>query len=109
MRLTNTYSKEADVVLYHGDTRTLLAQIPDEEAQMIITSPPYNVGKEYEKVVDLKGYLQQQEEIINECVRILSPHGSICWQVGNYVENGEIYPLDILLPYFQKAGITTKK
>jgi adenine-specific DNA-methyltransferase len=33
--------------------------------------------------------------ILSELVRVLRPDGSICWQVGNYVENGEVYPLDI--------------
>ena len=106
MRLAETYSKEADVVLYNGDTRNLLHQIPNNEAKLIITSPPYNIGKEYESVIDIEEYLKQQEEIIKECVRILSPKGSICWQVGNHVNDGEIYPLDILLyPIFKKFGL----
>lgn len=33
--------------------------------------------------------------MIDELTRILSQDGSICWQVGNYVDNGEVYPLDI--------------
>ena len=37
---------------------------------------------------------------------LLDPKGSICWQMGNYVENGEVYPLDILLyPVFKEAGL----
>lgn len=106
MRLVRNYSKETDVILHVGDTRTLLAQIPNNQVQLIITSPPYNVGKEYETVINLHEYLEQQEEIIKECVRVLSPKGNICWQVGNYVENGEVYPLDILFyPIFKKLGL----
>ena len=106
MRLVGNYSKEADVILHAGDTRGLLAQIPKNQVQLIITSPPYNVGKEYEKVINLDEYLKQQEEIIKECVRVLSPKGSICWQVGNYVEDGEVYPLDMLFyPIFKKLGL----
>jgi adenine-specific DNA-methyltransferase len=57
----------------------------------------------YEEKTNLEQYYHKQEEIINECVRILSEDGSICWQVGNYVDNGEILPLDILLfPIFLK-------
>ena len=52
--------------------------------------------------MDLHEYLTQQKEVIAECVRVLKPTGSICWQVGNYVDNGEIIPLDILLyPIFR--------
>ena len=106
MNQSNLYSKEKELILFHGDTRDLLAQIPDEEAQLIVTSPPYNVGKEYEKVVDLDEYVAQQSGIIKECARILSTSGSICWQVGNYVANGEIAPLDIVLyPVFKKLGL----
>ena len=43
-----TYSSEADVTLYHGDCRDLLRQIPVASAHLIVTSPPYNIGKKYE-------------------------------------------------------------
>ncbi|MFH0813831.1 MAG: site-specific DNA-methyltransferase [Pseudomonadota bacterium] len=80
--------------------------IPDESLQLIVTSPPYNIGKEYEKKLRLNNYLEQQTTVIKECVRTLSSHGSICWQVGNYVENGSIIPLDtILYPIFTALGL----
>ena len=43
--------------------------------------------------------MKKQVEVvdIDECVRILKEEGSICWEIGNYVDNGEIIPLDILL------------
>ena len=44
--------------------------------------------------------------MIKECVRVLSPAGSICWQVGNFVDKGEIIPLDIaLFPIFSELGL----
>ena len=73
---------------------------------MVITSPPYNIGKEYEKRLDLDAYLGQQETVIRECVRLLHPRGSICWQVGNYVDKGTIIPLDtVLYPIFHGLGL----
>lgn len=66
---------------------------------LVLTSPPYNVGKEYEAKTSIEQYLSSQEEIIAELVRTLSPIGSLCWQVGNYVDRGEIFPLDIY--YYQ--------
>jgi adenine-specific DNA-methyltransferase len=64
------------------------------------------LGKEYEKRDDFEKYLVWQGEIIDECVRLLAPSGSICWQVGNYVNNGVIVPLDIALyPAFAKHGL----
>ena len=44
--------------------------------------------------------------MIEECVRLLRPAGSICWQVGNYVDNGEIVPLDtVLFPIFRAHNL----
>lgn len=105
MKIADKYSREADVTLHHGDTLELLKQIPDGEAMLIVTSPPYNIGKEYEEISPINQYLKQQEEVIKECVRVLNDKGSICWEIGNHI-NGEIYPLDILLyPIFKKYGL----
>ncbi|MEN6303033.1 MAG: site-specific DNA-methyltransferase [Armatimonadia bacterium] len=95
--ITSDYAPDAGAIVFPGDCRNLLAQIPDGEASLIVTSPPYNIGKRYEKKSALQSYLQMQADIIAESVRICSDQGSICWQVGNYVENGEIAPLDMLL------------
>jgi adenine-specific DNA-methyltransferase len=85
----------AKIVLYQGDVNDFLETIPDESVKLVVTSPPYNVGKVYETRVEIEDYLAQQEAAIQELHRKLSPDGSICWQVGNYVEKGEIFPLDI--------------
>jgi DNA modification methylase len=61
---------------------------------LIITSPPYNIGKEYETRKNIDDYLDEQRSIVNLLVDRLSDQGSICWQVGNYVDNGEVFPLD---------------
>lgn len=99
------YQKSAKATLYFGDRLELLSQIPEESARLIVTSPPYNMGKSYEKKTSLDQYLEEQEKTIKKCVEILSPNGSICWQVGNHV-NSEIYPLDtILYPIFKKFGL----
>ncbi len=75
----------------------------------MVTSPPYNIGKAYEKRLDLDSYLEQQAEIIGECVRVLDSAGSICWQTGNYVNNGAITPLDTaLFPVFRSLGLTLR-
>ena len=47
-------------------------------------------------------YLEEQAACIAEAVRVLSPCGSICWQVGNHINDGEVFPLDVLLyPLFK--------
>jgi len=106
LRIAHSYEPTADVTLYSGDCRQLLEQIPNGEAQLIVTSPPYNIGKEYEKRVPVEEYVSQQSEVMGLCVRKLSRTGSICWEVGNYVDDGEIIPLDILLyPIFKQYGL----
>jgi DNA modification methylase len=80
--------------------------LPDLFAKLIITSPPYNLGKVYEKATDLQKYLEALNPIVKELVRVLSPEGSVCWQVGNYVEEGEVFPLDIFYyPFFKSHGL----
>ena len=104
--ISSTFSIENQVTLYHGDCMDFMQSIPNESVQLVVTSPPYNIGKEYEDVLDIDAYKAQQLGIIEQCVRILKPEGSICWQVGNYVDNGEIIPLDILLySYFKELGL----
>lgn len=83
----------------HGDSLRELKVFEDGKFDLIITSPPYNVGKAYETRQSIEEYLGTQRNIIRELVRTLSNRGSLCWQVGNYVDKGEVYPLDIF--YYQ--------
>jgi adenine-specific DNA-methyltransferase len=93
--------------LWHGDVAEYLKNLPAEnQFDLIITSPPYNIGKPYEKQVSLAEYLDWQISIISQLVPRLKDTGSICWQVGNYVTNGSIWPLDIeIAPVFKKFGL----
>lgn len=105
-RIASKYSSDAEITLFHGDVNTLLETIPDESVHLVVTSPPYNLGKEYEDRVSIENYLGNQSMAIAELVRVLSPRGSICWQVGNFVENGEVYPLDVLYyPLFKQHDL----
>lgn len=106
LRIASEFALTERAVVYEGDCRELLRSIPDGAIRLVVTSPPYNIGKEYERRLDLKHYVAEQSEIIKECVRVLSDKGSICWQVGNYVEDGAIVPLDSLLfPVFERLGL----
>ena len=105
-KIVEKFSLPEHIVVYHGDCLELLKTIPDESLKLVVTSPPYNIGKEYEKRLKLESYLEQQAAVIRECVRCLSPDGSICWQVGNCVDNGAIIPLDtVLYPIFRELGL----
>ena len=95
-----------DFILACEDNVPFMERLPDATFKLIVTSPPYNLGKSYEDRSKLDVYLAMQERVIGHCVRLLHEQGSICWQVGNYVENGEIVPLDTLLyPIFRGHGL----
>ncbi|MGH2508745.1 MAG: DNA-methyltransferase [Ktedonobacteraceae bacterium] len=80
--------------------------LKDGSMKLIVTSPPYNIGKKYECRKPLDVYVGNQAQVISECVRLLHPNGSLCWQVGNHVDKGEIFPLDtILYPIFKQHGL----
>lgn len=96
----------AQYKIIHGDTFTNLKNFEDNLFELIITSPPYNIGKVYEEKKSIEKYLGEQNEVITELIRVLSPKGSICWQIGNYVEHGEVFPLDIFYyQIFKKLGL----
>lgn len=80
-----------------SDNLKYMRRLPEKSIHLIVTSPPYNLGKEYERKKSLDVYIEEQAACIAEAVRLLNPRGSICWQVGNHVDNGEIFPLDIIL------------
>ena len=97
---------EPRAVLACADNLTFMRPLADESMKLIVTSPPYNIGKSYERQAPLEEYVEQQRATIAECVRLLHPKGSLCWQVGNHVQKGEIFPLDIVLyPVFQSHGL----
>lgn len=97
---------DAEAVVLEGDAEETLKSIPDGAIKLVITSPPYNIGKEYEKATELDRYLERLGPILDELIRVLAVDGSLCWQVGNYVENAEIVPLDIVYyPHFKDRGL----
>jgi adenine-specific DNA-methyltransferase len=100
------FDPTADIVLYNGDANDLIDTIPDNYVKLIITSPPYNLGKSYESQVSVEKYLETQAQTISKLYRILRSDGSICWQVGNFVQDGEVYPLDIFYyRIFKELGL----
>jgi adenine-specific DNA-methyltransferase len=108
-QILDRFDQNADAVIFTGSCLDLLAGIPDNSVQLVVTSPPYNLGKEYERRQELTSYLSFQAEVIRECFRVLKSTGSICWQVGNFLGRksaGHVIPLDILLyPIFARLGM----
>lgn len=92
--------------IFPGDALKLLREMPDESVDLVISSPPYNLGKEYEARTGLNVYLQEQSALLKECHRCLKPSGSIFWQVGAFSEKGALIPLDIkFFPILESMGM----
>jgi adenine-specific DNA-methyltransferase len=98
--------RDSNAVMHCEDNLKFMRPLKSESVQLVVTSPPYNIGKSYESRSTLDTYIQAQAQVISECVRLLNPRGSLCWQIGNHVANGEIVPLDLVLyPIFREHGL----
>ncbi|MBM3567631.1 MAG: site-specific DNA-methyltransferase [Alphaproteobacteria bacterium] len=95
-----------DCVIRRSDNLKFMAQLETGAFKLIVTSPPYNIGKSYERRSSLDAYIESQAAVVDEAIRLLHPRGSICWQVGNHVDGGEVFPLDVALyPLFKRRGL----
>jgi adenine-specific DNA-methyltransferase len=92
--ISGNYVGVYDVEFGQADALEFLKSVPDKSIKLVVTSPPYNIGKVYEKRKEFGEYLDYQRLVAKECVRILKDDGSIAWEVGNYVYKKEVYPLD---------------
>lgn len=87
------------------DALTFCRNLSDNSIKLLMTSLPYNIGKAYETKKNIEQYIDDMKIFLKEFARIVSEGGSICWQVGNFVDNGEIFPLDIFYyPIFKNLG-----
>jgi adenine-specific DNA-methyltransferase len=103
VRVHDRFSPRNKATLFAGDCRTLLADLPKQSVDLIVTSPPYCIGKEYDKSVNTAYFVELHEAVIPELLRVLMPGGSICWQTGYHVKDGVLTPLDWLVHgVFQK-------
>jgi len=93
-------------VIFKGDTFEYLKSLPSESVDLVVSSPPYNLGKEYESRKALEFYIEEQRVVLRECHRVLKNSGAIFWQVGSYSEDGTIIPLDIrFFPILESFGM----
>ncbi len=100
-----TESLQLDVI-HLGDCMELLSALPDESVDLVVSSPPYNLGKEYEDRRELAAYLGEQSAVLAECARVLRRTGSLFWQVGAYSSRGALIPLDVrFFPILEDLGL----
>lgn len=98
MRIYKNYKESNQVTLHNGDCIELLKRLPDESVDLIITSPPYCIGKAYEDPHnDIKTFKTQHTNIFDELYRVVKPGGSVCWQVGYHISDKCVIPLDCII------------
>jgi len=60
-----------------------MSEIPDNSIHLMVTSPPYNVGKEYDGNLSLNEYREFLKRVFKETYRVLVPGGRVCINVAN--------------------------
>ena len=60
-----------------------MAEIPDHSVHLMVTSPPYNVGKDYDEDLTLEDYLEFLQRVWQEVHRVLVPGGRACVNIAN--------------------------
>jgi adenine-specific DNA-methyltransferase len=88
------FKARAATVLFRGDCLELIRRIPDNSVDLTIASPPYCMGKPYEKSRSVEDFIAAQKQVLPAIARITKDGGSICWEIGYHVFNGDVYPLD---------------
>ena len=89
-------SQEDDLRLIQADVSDALDFVTDGSVQLVVTSPPYNLRKSYERdqAVSLEDYVAWLTPVVDKICQKVRSKGSVCWQVGNFVCDGEVFPLD---------------
>jgi len=64
-----------------GDCRRVMRKLPSECIDLVVTSPPYNVGMEYEEPLTEDEYTEFLKDVLVGIKRVLKPDGRICWNV----------------------------
>lgn len=104
--LGNPYYDIPGCTIYNMDCIQAMKRIQSSFAHLTITSPPYNIGKAYEKPLPLEEYLQWSEQWINEVYRLTVGHGAFWLNLGYIALPGraKAIPLPYLLwdsiPFF---------
>jgi adenine-specific DNA-methyltransferase len=72
----------------------VIRRLPNDSVDVTIASPPYCIGKAYERSTSLDDFVAEQRRVLPEIARITKDGGSICWEIGYYSKNGSVHPLD---------------
>lgn len=77
------------------DAIRFLGNIEPESVDLLVSSPPYFMGKEYDTSLKLDDFSRIHERLAPLLARAIKPGGNLCWQVGHHLRDGVKIPLDI--------------
>ena len=98
MHIYKRFKESNTVTLYNGDCLNLLKKLPSESVDLVVTSPPYCIGKAYEDPHnDIQTFRKQHTKIFKELYRVVKVGGSICWQTGYHISDKCVIPLDYIV------------
>ena len=106
--MSSEISEISSYRIIQGKALDAVRSLPEESCALIVSSPPYNIGKAYERNEprSLEEYRREFTVLAAALVSRLTLNGSLCWQVGNFVDQGEIVPLDVLFyEIFKRFGL----
>jgi adenine-specific DNA-methyltransferase len=121
--LGSPYYEADNFILYNTDCLTAMSEIPDNLLDLTVTSPPYNIGKEYEEIAQLSDYLNWCQKWVGEIYRITRVQGAFWLNLGYITipDRAKAIPISYLLwdriPFFliqeivwnYGAGVAGKK
>ena len=97
-KIYTRYKPENQLTLYKGDCFKLLDKIESDSIDLVVTSPPYCMGKSYEDPKDdLITFEKQHIKLFPQVYRVLKTGGSLCWQIGYHVKDSMMMPLDYIV------------
>jgi adenine-specific DNA-methyltransferase len=89
--------RNVSVRLEVQDAFKFLAKLKPGSVDLIVSSPPYCMGKEYDTSISVDDFIADHKKLAPLLVRALKDGGSLCWQVGHHVNSGVVIPLDALV------------
>ena len=85
------------MVLLKENASRFLSSLSEASVDLIVSSPPYFIGKEYDRSAEVADFQREHEALLPRLVKALKPGGSLCWQVGSHVRSKRVIPLDVIV------------
>lgn len=122
-KLGTPYYADDRVLLYNMDCLKLMSKLGVKVIKLTVTSPPYNIGKVYERVLNNRDYLQWCKKWLNMIYNLTSNNGTFWLNLGYFEipSKGKAAPINYLLwdktnfylmqeiVWYYRAGVATKK